>query len=224
MTNIDNCETFSNDSACPLDMTDSFIPTSNSLLMNLVESSEKTENFNLTNFFSKYDRTLKQQIFIDVKVEFLKFGQIETKNERFDAELLIECSWDDKMILYKLLDEFKFKRGNKSFTSNENFEFKDFNEIISFNSVVNDFKFDSKLYWTPNIVITNSIGELKEEFIYKIELVNSNGTPVNLLHLNDVAQLNSIAEGNLLIHMTEKRKVKGLFYERLELHDFPFGI
>ena len=35
---------------------------------------------------------------VTCRIVFLKLGQIDTKNERYDAEAVIECSWEDDTI------------------------------------------------------------------------------------------------------------------------------
>lgn len=195
------------------DLIDSFIPTNDSLLVNIIESSKKNSTFNLSNYFAKQDNIPRKSVLIDIQVEFLRFGQIETKNERFDAEFLIKYSWEDQNILSDLINQLNAKT-----TFNEDcYIFKDLNEVMFFNRTANEFKFDAsstKKYWAPNIIIKNAIGELKEEFIRKIELIDQNDEPLNLLLFNDVVQLNSaIKNGSLKVRVIEKRKVKGIFYQ-----------
>ena len=193
------------------DIVDSFIPTNNSLLMNMIDTSKKFENFNLSNFFEKCNHVpySHETIIIDIKIEFLKFGQIETKNERFDAEVLVQCIWDDDNILKELVEQLETKK-----ISGDGFSFKNLNEVMFFNKIVNEFKFVVGEHWKPNIVITNAIGELKEELIYKIELVNRNDILLDLSSLKDVIQLNNaIRDKTLKVRVTEKRKVKGVFYQ-----------
>ncbi|XP_064598221.1 cys-loop ligand-gated ion channel-like isoform X2 [Liolophura sinensis] len=60
---------------------------------------------------------------------------------------------------------------------------------------------DWKKYWNPKIYIENTIGDPKEKISYRV------------LH-ND--------EGHAFV--VEKRRVKGVFMENLELDDFPFDV
>ncbi len=48
------------------------------------------------------------------RIIFVKMGQIDTRNERFDAEAYIECSWEDDQI-FKYLSSPSI--GNKLFGS-----------------------------------------------------------------------------------------------------------
>lgn len=64
-----------------------------------------------------------------------------------------------------------------------------------------DAKIDWSQYWNPAIYIENAIGEPKE-------------TSFRLVTYNE--------EGEATIH--EKKRVKGVFLESLELKDFPFDV
>ena len=56
-------------------------------------------------------------------------------------------------------------------------------------------------YWNPKIYIENAIGEPSEEFYLSVEY-------------------NECMEA----YLSEKKKVKGVFLENLELKDFPFDV
>ena len=60
--------------------------------------------------------------------------------------------------------------------------------------------FDPVKHWYPDLFIENTIGSLKEEIKYKI--IRKNGKTF----------------------VCEMRNVKGIFYETLELNDFPLDI
>ena len=143
------------------------------------------------------------QVFVAIK--FLKVGKIDTKSERFDAVLLIESTWND----VKLEKEFRYLVGNK---------IKRFDAIKNFVKAAEIYKFNSVSNWTPNLVVSNSIGELKEDISYKIEVIT--GNLKNETKIND--QLNDIYE-NLSVRITETRKIKGTFYQPFDLREFPLG-
>ena len=67
------------------------------------------------------------------------------------------------------------------------------------NSVDPEEDFDPRNYWNPEIQIENAIGDVKQEIRYKVECVND----------------------KILVY--ETRSIKGVFWERLELYDFPLG-
>jgi len=46
----------------------------------------------------------KKPVRVTSRIVFLKLGQIDTRNERYDAEAYIECSWEDEKI-FKLLSD-----------------------------------------------------------------------------------------------------------------------
>ena len=98
-------------------------------------------------------------------------------------------------------------------TSQEN------NNIINVKNIINNLnyvEYDPNMFWSPQLYVENAIGDLKEDLRYKLEIVqkkNSNLTvePTNLAK-------------NLTVQVTEMRRVRGIFYERLELYDFPMDI
>ena len=67
------------------------------------------------------------------------------------------------------------------------------------NSIKGD-SFDPDKYWTPDLFIENSIGAVKQDIKYKIVKKNNK------------------------TFVCEMRNVKGMFYETLELNDFPLDI
>jgi hypothetical protein len=91
-----------------------------------------------------------------IQIGFTKIYDIDSINQRFQAEAIIESKWKDLNI-----------------------------------TTINDDI--SKLRWKPELFIENSINDVKEEISYKI------------LH-----------DGHEIM-VSEIRKVKGLFWENLEL-------
>lgn len=53
-----------------------------------------------------------KRIKITSRLVFLKVGQIDTRNERFDAEAFIECSWEDDVLFKILADPNMAKNSN----------------------------------------------------------------------------------------------------------------
>ena len=60
--------------------------------------------------------------------------------------------------------------------------------------------FDPRHHWEPELFIENAVGNLKQDIKYKIEE----------------------KEGKTIVH--EMRMIKGVFWEKLELWDFPLGM
>jgi hypothetical protein len=80
------------------------------------------------------------------------------------------------------------------------------------------YKFNPSSNWTPSLVVSNGIGELKEEISYKIEVLTRNYK--NKIIIDD--QLEDLYQ-NLSIRVAEMRKIKGTFYQRFDLREFPLG-
>jgi hypothetical protein len=68
---------------------------------NLVESSNKSTELNKAGN-EETSKPVKKPIKVTSRIVFLKVGQIDTRNERYDAEAYIEASWEDEKI-YKIL-------------------------------------------------------------------------------------------------------------------------
>ncbi|RNA08911.1 gamma aminobutyric acid receptor subunit [Brachionus plicatilis] len=79
---------------------------------------------------------------VETRVIFLRIGDIETVNEKFFAEILVESRWEES----KLSSEF-----DKSYLFNEE------KELAS-----------AKKYWNPNIYIENALNDVKKTVSYKI--------------------------------------------------------
>lgn len=75
--------------------------------------------------------------------------------------------------------------------------------------MVKKLDFDPKKSWLPDLFVANAIGNTKETIKYSIALHNKENSS------------SSINFKNLTIRVTELRKLEGIFYERLELYDFP---
>ena len=109
---------------------------------------------------------------VQVTIEFMRMGEIDTLNEKFNAELLIQAKW-------------------RAAESEEH--------------IVNEY--DPKVHWNPMLYIENAFSEPKESVRYEMTRDQAAGG----------------AERGLLT-ITEKRLVKGVFWERLELHNFPVDV
>lgn len=177
------------------------------------------------------------------RIIFLKMGQIDTRNERFDAEAYIECTWEDDEIFKYLSSPNLDKDGknqnptsqnqqnNNNPTSKNNQQNNNSNIIINPNATniinvknvinnINYLEYDPNLFWSPQLYIENAIGDLKEDIRHKLEIVEKEGSN---LQKDTVNKLQNLAN-NLTVKVTEMRRVRGIFYERLELYDFPMDI
>lgn len=104
-----------------------------------------------------------QPIDVGIRVSFTKIYDIDTLNQRFQAEILIESQW--------------------------------------FDPKVNSLKQDANsLDWTPELYIENAISESNHEIFRKI------------------------IDQNSKLKVYQVQKIKGIFWENLELENFPLDI
>jgi hypothetical protein len=104
------------------------------------------------------------------------------------------------------------------------------NSLVNLKNIINNIsvlEYDANMFWSPQLYIENAIGDLKEEVRHKLEIVERDGSD---LLLADDANNPSISPrdqqykqlmANLTVRVCEMRKIRGVFYERLELYDFP---
>ena len=113
---------------------------------------------------------------IYVSVSFTKLFDIDTVNQRFTAEAIVETKWVDPGI-------------------------KSSNERIC-----------EKEIWKPELYFENGIKDIREEITYTV-------VPFSTIGWNTS---NDVSENKYMI--CEMRKVTGVFYENLELEDFPSDV
>lgn len=142
------------------------------------------------------------------RIVFLKVGEIDTKNEKFEAEAYIESYWEDEEIYKQLLDSSRISLGNYQ-------GFLTLDSLHTLGMNLAHINFEQKKHWSPELFIENSIGTLNEKIEHKLTLVKKDLTDLTTTQV-------SLKE--LTVKVTEKRKVEGFFYERLELHDFPIDL
>ncbi|CAF4946942.1 unnamed protein product, partial [Rotaria socialis] len=99
---------------------------------------------------------------VNVRVIFMRLGQINTLADQFDGEASLEIEWLDSNVI----DEY-----------------------------------DLKKHWNPKINIYNALGELKQQITHTIR---------------------KTALGETII--CEQQKLKGAYYETLELNNFPLDV
>ena len=95
-----------------------------------------------------------------INISYTKIHDIDTINQRFQAEIVIESKWYDSTIIDDTIDEKKI--------------------------------------WKPDLYVENGIKDVREEVVYHI-----------------------LKSGRKDYNICEMRKVTGIFYENLELQDFP---
>ena len=110
--------------------------------------------------FQEANWTKTVDVFIQVNIT--KIIDIDTVNQRFQAEAIIESKWHDPSI-------------------------KSLNDIIDANKI-----------WRPELYIENAINDVKEDIRYRV-----------------------ITDDQGALYACEIRKVRGVFFEKLELESFP---
>lgn len=99
------------------------------------------------------------------------------------------------------------------------------NNLINLKNIINNInvlEYDPNFFWSPQLYIENAIGELKEEIRHRLEIVEKEGS--HLLDDPNYHPKNGEFQeliNNLTVRVSEMRKLRGVFYERLELYDFP---
>lgn len=75
------------------------------------------------------------------------------------------------------------------------------------------------MFWTPEMTIENAI-QIQENTKYKFEIIEKEA---GFLETLDETNINNVLS-NLTVKVTEMRKLRGIFYERLELNQFPIDL
>lgn len=126
---------------------------------------------------------------VETRTIFLRIGEIDTVNERFFAEILVESRWEEP----KLSTEFD--------TSKLCCEEKEIN--------------NSNKYWNPKIYIENALNDPKQTVHYKI-MKEYQGKQI-VINPEETSTL-------LKFWFYEYRKIKGYFFEKLNLEYFPLDV
>ncbi|CAF1124376.1 unnamed protein product [Adineta ricciae] len=118
-----------------------------------------------------------------VRLMFLRIGEIDTLNEKYQAQASIEARWTvetNRILSILSSDEQKRLTEGKS---------------------VSLLKY-AELHWHPQLYIENALGDLKEQIRYTAKKPKEDNQ----------------------IYVCEHRDIKGLFWEKLELHHFPSDV
>lgn len=156
---------------------------------------------------------------------FDRIIDIDTKGEKYDADVIIETSWLNDEIL-KVLASPKFKPDYRSTLIEQRQQSEKLLDTHLRNILTNieDFRYESRLFWSPDLFIVNAVN-IKEEIRYNVRIVEK--TSHSLRDIKSSSLVNQNREqatsfvDSLSVLITEIRKVRGLFYEKLELNDFP---
>ena len=110
---------------------------------------------------------------VRIRLVFLHIGEIDTLNEKYQADIYFEARWSEQRIN---LDTSQLLHDNQSVRINE---------------------LDSVTHWSPQLFIENAIrqiGEQEKWFTIEKKLTNSG------------------------LDICEHRRIKGVFWEKLELN------
>lgn len=133
---------------------------------------------------------------VQVRVIFLRVGDIDTLNEKFFAEILVESKWEEP----RLSTEFDCSLI--------------YNEEKELNNAHN--------YWNPKVYIENALNDPKQTVHYKIKKEIFEIKDHNNNENND--DLNPAGNVRFKFWLYEYKKVRGYFFEKLELNYFPVDV
>lgn len=94
------------------------------------------------------------------RIVFLKVGQIDTRNERYDAEAYIECTWEDDEIFKVLSDPNMVKNSdNNNNKTSDSFKTpailnQNQSNLVNLKHILNNInylEYDPNLYWSPQL-------------------------------------------------------------------------
>jgi hypothetical protein len=172
---------------------------------------------------------------------FERIIEVDTKGERFDAEAVVEASWHDDQIFNALLKlnadsgwiifTFWFYLGNMIATnlflldlgSSEFLDDRCLNNILL---NIEDFNYYDKENWSPQLYFVNSIS-VCEEVRFNVRIVpktNNLFATARMLKRTVEEKRGNRLINNLTALVTEVHKLRGVFYERMEIFDFPIDM
>ncbi len=114
---------------------------------------------------------------------FLRIGEIDTLNEKYQAQAVIEARWP-----------VEFDKISSDLSPDDQKRLVDGKSVSLLNY--------TKSHWHPQLYIENALGDLKEQIRYSARKSKEDDQ----------------------IYVCEHRDIKGLFWEKLELHHFPSDV
>ncbi|CAF0706853.1 unnamed protein product [Brachionus calyciflorus] len=132
---------------------------------------------------------------VQIRIIFLRVGEIDTLNEKFFAEILVESKWEEP----SLSVEFDLTKEENQFYNEE----KELNNPTK--------------YWNPKIYIENALNDPKQTVHHKIkkEILDTK---------NESNLTEQVNKPKYKFWLYEYRKIKGHFFEKLELDYFPLDV
>jgi hypothetical protein len=118
-----------------------------------------------------------------IRLMFLRIGEIDTLNEKYQAQASIEARW-----------EVKFEKLSADLSADDQ-------KNLMNGKSVSLLKY-AESHWHPQLYIENALGDLKEQIRYSAKKSKDDNE----------------------FYVCEHRDVKGVFWEKLELHHFPSDV
>lgn len=157
---------------------------------------------------------------VQLRIIFLRIGEIDTLNEKFFAEILVEAKWEES----KLCAEFEQMPASHCVQVAN---------ISTFLREEKELTHPTK-YWNPKIYIENALNDPNMTIHYKIKkelaeqsvgLHKINERPdAEKRSKNEASDFQEFNNLQFKYWIFEYRKVKGFFFEKLELKYFPVDI
>ncbi|CAH8602058.1 unnamed protein product [Heterobilharzia americana] len=133
---------------------------------------------------------------VELVLIFVKVGQVDTVNERYQADIFLQARWREP-----LLDAIWNKPNQKSKSGwQTNHTIENPMTDLTPKRHLNTLKLQDDEFWNPRLLIDNAQGEPIEIVSHEVEFV----------------------EPHFEAYLVEKRRIKGVFHETLELRHFPF--
>jgi hypothetical protein len=181
---------------------------------------------------------------VQIRVIVLRLGEIDTLNEKFFSEILIESKWEEPL----LKDEFENSTAPSFGSAVERIES---NSAIPSTVIKLEKEFkNANKYWNPQTFVENGLNDPKQTVYYKMKKImvmkqlkfldvvdeknNQNSTSLekskstssnnkgsNVFYLDNSFESDCIEQGYWIY---EYKTIKGHFFEKLELDYFPLDI
>lgn len=151
---------------------------------------DKHPNARIVRIRLVFIRIGKKNIFIIMKFMYNYIGEIDTLNEKYQADIYFEAKWAEKRVNINTF----------------NLTPQQITQLLHENMTVKINEFNSVLHWTPQLFIENAIGQIGEQdkwFTMKkaVQKTDQSSSP---LFIN--------------VDICEHRRIKGIFWEKLELN------
>ena len=146
----------------------------------------------------------KKTAIVKCKIIFVRMGNINTKLERFDCQVYIECSWQDETLLQAIVNKLHSMKSNNDL----------YDRVME---QLQTISYDPKNFYDPNIYIENAIGDIKEEKSYRLQIIERDSIDETCLYSNALNPIN-IFQSKYTVMVSQMSFVKGVFHEVKKKH------